>query len=334
MRQPDFEIAIDGTPLGPAFKARVTGLQTRDEAGIKSDRLSVTFADDGRIESPKRGVTLTLAMGYAGGHAGGGLVPQGSFIVDGMERSGPPPILTITARAADMQGAIKAAKTRSWHDTTLKEIGAAIAAEHSLEPAISEAAGAIAFAHLDQLGESDLQFLTRIARTHDLIIKPAGGRLVILEAGSGESASGAQIMPVAVPASDILGYRLTEEDRTASQGAAVAWYHDAGAAAPLSIKAGSGTPVHEVPGVFATHEAALAAAKARIGTATRRSSQLDLTLIGNAALYAGGQIELASPVSGIAAMLAGRWTLASVTQTMGGTRGFITKARAERVTGP
>ncbi len=326
MQQPDFDIAIDGTPLAPAFKARVTALHTRDEAGIKSDRLSITFADDGIFESPKRGVTLTLAMGYKGGHAGGGLVPQGRFIVDGMERSGPPPVLTVSARAADMQGGLKAPKTRSWHDKSLEDIGAAIAVEHGLEPAISKKAGAIAFAHLDQLGESDLQFLTRIARAHDLIIKPAGGRLVMIKAGSDDTASGTKIMPVPIPATDIIDYRLTEEDRTASHGAAIAWFVDPAEASPLSIKTGSGEPVHEVPGVFASRQEALAAARARIGTATRRARALDLTLIGNAALHAGGKITLDGST------FAGLWRLASVTQTMGGTRGFTTKLRAEQTT--
>ena len=89
---------------------------------------------------------------------------MGLFTVDEVEVQGPPATFTVRARSADLRDELKGQKTRSWSDTTLREVVAAVAADYGLDLRMPPPPPTIHLPHLDQSNESDLNLLTRLAQ--------------------------------------------------------------------------------------------------------------------------------------------------------------------------
>lgn len=71
--------------------------------------------------------------------------------------------LTIRARSADFRGTLNSRREESWHDKTLGDIVAVIAARNKLTASVTPALAGIHIPHIDQTQESDARFLTRLA---------------------------------------------------------------------------------------------------------------------------------------------------------------------------
>ncbi|MDN8899302.1 hypothetical protein Q0O45_13450, partial [Staphylococcus aureus] len=80
-----------------------------ESRGDEADQVDLRLHDhDGRLALPRRGVTLALAFGWADS----GMVNKGTFVVDEAEHSGPPDIITIRARSADLTHSIRTRRER------------------------------------------------------------------------------------------------------------------------------------------------------------------------------------------------------------------------------
>src|SRR5690625_4840625 len=188
--QPDYRITLAGRTISPELNARLVSMTLVDRRGFDSDQLDITLTDhDGRLALPARGAELTVAIGWR--HTG--LIDRGKFIVDEVEHSGPPDQLTIRARAADMREGLPAKRSQSWHELTVSDIIATIAARHSLEPRVSDDLAEVLVEHIDQTDESDLHFLTRLAERYDADATIKAGNLLFLPRGEGVTAGGAAI---------------------------------------------------------------------------------------------------------------------------------------------
>lgn len=103
--RPCFRIYADSRDITAAVQDRFQELKITDEAGIKSDKLSLTL-DDRRTASgavaqlPRIGTRLAVAVGYRESS----LTDMGSYLVDEIEISHPPATLRVGAKAADMAG--------------------------------------------------------------------------------------------------------------------------------------------------------------------------------------------------------------------------------------
>ncbi len=78
-------------------------------------------------------------------------------------RQVPPAGLTIRAHAAEMLGGLKAPRTRSWSAYTIGDLVGTIAGRHGLEPRVDPALRDVVLPHVDQVDESDLSLLRRLA---------------------------------------------------------------------------------------------------------------------------------------------------------------------------
>lgn len=182
-------------PAGP----RLLELTLSESRGEEADEVNIRLHDhDGRLALPCRGVALQMAIGWRSG----GLFDKGSFLVDDVEHSGPPDIITIRARSADLTGAIRGRRERSWHDTTLGEVLGTIAGEHSLRPAIAAELAGMAIAHLDQANESDINRLTRLRKRFDAVATVKAGTLIFAPIGAGQTASGQPLPGVSITRAD------------------------------------------------------------------------------------------------------------------------------------
>ncbi|MCP3959265.1 MAG: late control protein, partial [bacterium] len=99
--RPAFLILADSVNITALVADRLVDLVITGKAGVKSDRLVLVIDDrDERLELPETGAKLEVSIGYRESV----LARMGSYVVDGIEVSGQPRLLSINATAADMTG--------------------------------------------------------------------------------------------------------------------------------------------------------------------------------------------------------------------------------------
>ncbi|WP_414708553.1 contractile injection system protein, VgrG/Pvc8 family, partial [Ralstonia sp.] len=126
---------------------------------------------------------------------------RGTYAVDEIELSGPPATIVIRGKPADMRATAKAQRNASYTGTTLAAIVASVAARHGWKPACTIEAQ---IDRADQFGESDLHFITRLARQYGGTATVKGGRLIVAPRGGGKSAEGKPLAPIALRPEDLM----------------------------------------------------------------------------------------------------------------------------------
>jgi phage protein D len=302
---PVFRVLADRIDVTAAIAGRLIALAVSDAAGMDGDTAEIVVDDrDARLALPRTGAELAIDMGYRET----GLARMGVFVVDEMVLGGPPAQIAIRARAADLRQGLKRPRTRSWDATSIGAIVAAIAAEHGYAAGCAAALAAEAVAHLDQADESDLHFLTRLARERGAVAKPAGKTLLFVPAGEAQSLTG-QALPAVVIGR--LDDRSTYEATIAERGkypAVTARYWDPEAAQEVPITVGDGEPVYTIGRRYPDRDAADSAARAKLAAFARGVATLRLTCPGDTRLAAEGRIA----VGGIRSGVDGDWTVTRV----------------------
>ena len=324
--KPVFTLEADRQDITDAIKDRLISLIVTDESGIQSDTLEIKLDDrDRSIRLPRTGAELYLHLGYHKDK----LTPIGLFVVDELNTEGPPDSLTIRARAADFRQSLKSQNTRSWENMTLDDITKTIAAEHQLQPAIAEDLKTKAIAHIDQTEESDLHFLTRLAKQYDAVSTIKEGRLLFIPKGKGRTASGKDLPVIHLTPEQLTHYRFTMTDR-GKYTAVIAHWHNSATAQRVSVRVGEPNtkPVFTLRGQHPDEETAKVAARSKLDSLQRGTMTANLTLPGMAALRAEGKIRLGGFRDGVD----GDWVINHVSHKLGRS-GFVTSVRAESVEG-
>ena len=184
-----FRIVVDGKDITPALEGRIPGSSDRrrlvslgltEKRGDEADQLDLIIDDtDGRMAIPAAGAVITVAIGWAQGIGVPiGLEDKGRFVVEEVDHSGPPDLITIRARAADFTSEIRTRQERSWHGTTLGAIIVDLAKRNKLEARCAASLASISVESMAQSRESDVAFLRRLGRAHDAVAKIADGNLL------------------------------------------------------------------------------------------------------------------------------------------------------------
>ncbi len=150
-----FTIKAENEDITAAIRQRLISLELVDENGITSDSLRLTLRDSANLCLPRKGVKLSVSIGY-----NGKLIPKGVFTVDKVSVSAPPPVMVITARGANLSRELRQPKNRSWHELTLGELLERLAAEHNMSAKLPDDLKGVYIPHVDQTDESDAHFLT------------------------------------------------------------------------------------------------------------------------------------------------------------------------------
>lgn len=286
--QPDFRIIADEQDITEVIRDRLLSLRLTDESGTQSDALEIQLDDrDAVIEWPTHGAELVVSLGDSKEN----LVAMGVYTVDEIEHAGPPQTLMIRAKAADMRASLKAPKSRSWDSLSLGDLVRTIAAEHELEPKVSEALDRFALEHLDQTDESDLHLLTRLARENGAVAKPVAGNLVFVSKGEARSVTGQAIDTLEVLPTHLQRHQFTQAER-GKYSAVKAFWHDANNAEKQSIIVGDGEPVFAIRHTYSDAQQATVAASAKLKSLMRGTATLSLTLLGNPLVQAEGKLRV------------------------------------------
>lgn len=321
---PAFRIEANGNDITAQIAKYFSSMTHTDSAGVESDSLTITLANpDGVIRLPASGAELRLWLGY-----GNAAVYKGLFVVDKVTVKGPPEQLVIKANGAPFKrsgrfSALHSHKRRSWKPGKIGDMVATIAGEHGLTPAVNESLAGVMLPHLDQIDESDINLLTRIATPHGAIAKANGGKLMFVPQAAGKSASGKHLPTISLKPCDASTW---QSDITGRQNfsSVVAVWRDLDATTDREEKAGSGEPVYRLKRNFPTQAAAQKAARATLERFMRGSATLSLSMPGRPDLVAESRLSLVGFSEGIT----GKWSVTQVTNSLSPS-GYRTSVKGE-----
>jgi phage protein D len=305
-----YKITADGANITALIADRLLMAEITDEAGVKSDRLTLTIDDrDQRLEFPEPGAKLEVSLGYVGQ----ALVRMGTYTVDEVEVSGPAREMTIRATAADMTGNIKAPKERSWPQVTLGTLVRTIAADNSLQPAIAADLAARQLGHVDQT-ESDMQLLQRICAEQGATCKVADGRLVVASHASGKAASGADLPAATILVGQCESWTAVVAGRNEYK-AVRAYWQDVKKANRTGVTAGAGTPMLTLKNSYTNADEAKRAAESKLKSLQRGAVKISISgLIGDPTMSAERTVSLVGFRQGVDG---DNWVINSVAHRFG-----------------
>lgn len=326
--RPFFRITVDDQDISADLTPRLVSLQITDGAGVQSDQLQITLSDTqplARFAEPRAGAEIRVWLGYPLR-----LQFMGLFIADTIEITGPPDEMVITAIASingettSGKTALTDQKTRSWPaGTTVAQLVETIAGEHGLTPLISDSLRAERLPHLDQIDESDMNLLSRIARDLDAIAKPGNGHMILTRRGESRTASGQPMPSLQIRAGQVTNWRYSNSLRE-RVGRVVATYQDHGRGAPVEVTAGSKSPTQRLKRRFPDAQTAGRAATSELNRLTRAGRRLSLTLPGHPDAVAEARLE----ATGFRSYVDGEWLITQVVHSLD-SGGFSTAITAE-----
>jgi phage protein D len=273
---PDYKITLDGRDLTSKIAPRLVSLSLSECRADEADMLDLVLDDsDGMLAIPPRGAVLAVSFGWSDT----GLVDKGTFTVDEVEHAGAPDTLTIRARSASMTKALGERRESSWHGQTIGAIVRTIAGRHGLKPAIADALSKIAIAHIDQTHESDMSFLTRLAKRYDAVMNVKETNLLFMPIGHGTTASGKTLDSIDIDraSGDQHRYHIAERENYAG---VRAHYHGTGRKKRESVVIGgeNNHSIKVLPETYATQADARAAATAEYNRTQRSQATMSYTL--------------------------------------------------------
>jgi len=314
--KPAFRVTVDGQDITSILSSRIVSLTLTDAPGVESDTVEITLEDTvpfARLKVPPPGAEIAVALGYTFQTKDMGL-----YVADSVECSAAPDIMRLRATAApngastNGQTPLNEQKTRSWEaGTTISVLVRTIAGEHGLRPGVSESLAEIALPHIDQIDESDINLLTRIARDHDAIAKVGGGTCLMAKRGESLTVAGEPMPVVRIGRRDVSSWRWARSLREPA-GKVVATWRDQEAAEDKEVVAGDGEPVRRMRRRFPDEASAQAAAEGEFKRAARAGQKLSFDLPGNPDLVAEGRVI----VTGFRSEVDGEWLVTRVTHTL------------------
>ncbi|QHG87104.1 phage late control D family protein [Xanthomonas sp. NCPPB 1638] len=320
---PQWRVVLDGTDLTERIAPRLLDLTLTECRGGEADQLDLRIHDhDGKMALPKRGVRLAVALGWKAT----GLVEKGTFVVDEVEYSGAPDIITVRARSADLTADMRTRRERSWHNTTLGTVLNTLAGEHGLQPRVADALARTKLPHLDQANESDMNLLTRLGQRFDAVATVKAGALMFAPIGAGTTATGKPLPTATLTRRDGDQHRYAVADRDAYTGVRAYWV-DKGKARRQSVLVGTDEKAKHLRESYADEATARQHAHAELERAKRGAAKFDYSLaIGRAELFPEQRIT----VSGFKPEIDGQsWLVAKATHTVSGSTGFTTALELE-----
>lgn len=306
---PLFRLRSGERDITQAIEPRLLALRVLDQDGVLGDELTLQLDDrQPQLALPRPELLLSVELGYH--HSGLALV--GRFQLAKSLRSYPPARLTIYAQGAVGPGLtgeyLEEEQQRSYQQgTTLSALIASIAARYGLQAISAPQLSSIVLPHLDQNAESDLHFLTRLARRYGVLVKPGGGKLVAVPHGHNASPQGQSLPVVELNQDQLISWELQEQARRRFR-SVEARFRGSDHDRTMTVRVGRGSPICRLRTRLENRYQALQAASNRLAELERARTRLRLTLPGRAELTTQSRISLA----GFASSTDGLWVVTQV----------------------
>lgn len=257
-----------------ALTGGLTSLTVTDEAGHKADTVELELDDREHFKAPAKGSVVQVWMGYDPEP-----VYQGSYKVDRWVKRGPRRVLHVSAKAAELSTEIRSAKAKGWHGKTFGQIAKQIASDHGLTAVVDSELAGRTIDHIDQQHESNLHFLSRLARRNGATFKLADGKIIIAKKGSTKLPSGSGKPKLTLTPDMVATWTATSQDR-GDYKAVHTHYADHKAGKRVKVTAGSGKPAHRDRFLYATKNEATRAGRAALHDLARGKGNFETEGVG------------------------------------------------------
>jgi uncharacterized protein len=274
-----FQVTLDGVDLTDRIAPRLISLTITEKRGERADQLDIILHDhDGKLAIPKTAAKLKVKIGWEkGDDVTPGLVDKGTFTVDEAEHSGPPDIVTIRARSAEVTKSYRTRKDKGHKDTTLGAIVKKVASDNGLTAHVDATLASIEIPVLGQSAKSDMAFVRDLGRKYDATATVKDGKLIFAPIGTGKTASGKSLPSITLTRQSGWDHRFARADRDTGKGVEAQW-HDPKEAKRKTVKAGSGEKARRLKKVHATESDAKHAAESAHKRDQRKAATFDYTL--------------------------------------------------------
>ncbi|WIE51795.1 contractile injection system protein, VgrG/Pvc8 family [Pseudomonas sp. GM17] len=325
-------MALGFTPSVEIYGANAALLNERlvqwqhiDAAGIESDQLTLTLDTEGLDGLPSLGGRIGLRVGYLES----GMVDKGQFIIARRTPFLYPMRLVLVATAAPFKESdetgFRRRRSASYGPITLGALFRQLVTRHGFSPRVAPELDGVQIAHVDQSNETDMSFLTRLARAYGAVTKPVNGLYVLARSGQVKSLSGQTLPDVRLSVtrdnrpgdSAFISAKVDEESRSKFQGCQSTWW-DSAAAKERVVQVGS-APFKKLSQRRASEQEAQAAAISEMRRQEREARNIQIECPGNPALSAEGLVLLDDTWPGF---MRGRWSIKKVTSSGARTKGY------------
>lgn len=329
-RQAAWRLTVDGTDISPIVRPRLISLSLTEKRGADADELELQLSDDdGQLEIPPEGATITLSLGWRdlGSASSPVLIDKGRFKVDETCHTGTPDVLTIRARSADLTRAFRNRRAQSWRDTTLGGVLEELAGRNGLQLRCAADLAAIAVDHLAQSRESDAAFLARLGRLHDAVATVKNQALIFSPCGSGQTAGGQDLGLATITRASGDRHSWKQAGRGAYTGVIADWQDRAGGRRRSEVVGSEGN-AKRLKRTFGSAKAARRAAETERKRLARGGADFSLTLaIGRPDLFPEKKLQVEGFKPAIDAQ---DWLISEVQHRLDAQNGLATTLQMER----
>ena len=295
---------------------RIKSVEIVQTVEVENDRLTVSM-DAGGAVVPPSGVRAEVSIdgAYMGGYVVSDLVwriTEGGASVD------------VLATGADLAATgLRTPATRARpHGLTLGTLVEQIAADHGYTPRVHADLAGIRLSHEDQITESDLQFVTRVADRYDADIRFNAGDLLALPRTGTDTVGG-------IPLDRTLNDYTTLEARFSDRWdfpAVSARYFDYHQGRPVTVRLGSATgDAYEVAGVQGDEATARATAEKTRTRLAERAWVLRAVTPGDPALIP--HVQFGIPAAAVPEGIPLTWRILEALHRWDADDGFTTAIR-------
>lgn len=323
-----FRLTLDGKDISDRFRPRLISLTLSEKRGNESDQLDIVLDDsDGRLAIPKQGALLSLQLGWAAGTGVAvGLLDKGKFMVDEVEHSGSPDIITIRARAVDFTNAARVRNLKSWTGKTLGDVIGELAGKLGLTAKVAPALAGITIPVIEQGRMSDMALIRKLGKRHDAVATVKAGNLLFSPIGKGTTASGRPLPMTTIDrsAGDSHSFKRAARD---DYSGVTAYWHDPDSAERTGETVGETDKPKHLKRTYGSKADATAAAGAENSRQKRAAATLSFALaLGRPGIYP----EQRTRVSGFKPEIdAITWLIVDVTHNLND-RGLTTSVNFEQ----
>ncbi len=263
------DFIVSGQSISENIREFFSSATITDNAKEQSDAFTLSLSDPhGKLNEPESWKKITIVVNG---------ISLGEFEIN--EISGDIHGLTydISGTAITTQNGLKAQRSRSFSNKSIGEILSTVASEHGYKPVVDSSIGGTVIEQVNQMAESDLNLLTRLASNHGAIFKATSDMLVIAPEGSKTNVRGDNLPTMQISEPNRTSGTFAKKMRDKTGTVKAAWL-DESTNSNKYESAGSGTPLVELPKVYSSQQEAAKMASSKLKELNSMECELSLLM--------------------------------------------------------
>lgn len=301
--KPFITVLVGGNPVAAAFYERLSTATITDNAGQDADTLELVFDDSGNtLVMPEKGAKLHVSFGYRDVQSW----MMGEFTVEksGISFDQGGDLLTLSAHSTDLRADVKEQASEHFEETTIGDIVEQLARRHGYDAKISPDLASRPVPYMARVGQSAMDFLTRLADRNQALFSIKANRFLFLKRGS--------LPAITITKSMCESGSVEVEPRARYGKIEASWFDRAkGRNMTATHETGLDGPMRRLRKVFTSQ------AEAEAATASEGDRLCRATGTGSLSLFGTPEIMADSPLilTGFRPEMNGEWRAGTVTHT-------------------